>query len=259
MKNNILKTNYFQLYTQFLLRTLKARYKQTFAGFGWAVMQPLMMMVVFTVVFGKFAKISSDGIPYPIFSYTALLPWTLLSTGINYGVNSLVSNVSVITKVYFPREIIPLASISAAIVDYFVAATIFIGLLFWYKVAVSIEILLIIPLLLLQLLVMIAIVLVLSVWNIRYRDVRHGLHFMVQLWMYASPVIYPISAVPEKWRFYYMLNPMAGIINGYRTLILKGGIPDITTLLPAVIFALIGLPIGYMYFKKAERSFADII
>ena len=250
---------YFQLYTQFLLRELRIRYKQTFVGFGWAVIQPLVMMVIFTIIFGRFAKIPSDGIPYPIFSYTALLPWTLLSTGLNFGVNSLTTNVSLVTKVYFPREIIPLASISAATVDFFVASTIFVGLMWWYKISVSVGFLLIVPLIILQLLVMITVVLILSVWNVRYRDVRQGLPFVIQVWMYASPIVYPLSIVPEKWKTFYVMNPMVGIIDGYRAIILRGETLDVITLLPALILALIGLPLAYIYFKKSERNFADII
>ena len=252
-------TSYFQLYQQFLLRDLRARYKQTFVGFGWAVIQPLVMMVIFTIIFGRFAKIPSEGIPYPIFSYTALLPWTLLSTGMNFGVNSLTTNVSLVTKVYFPREIIPLASISAATVDFFVASTIFVGLMWWYKISVSVGFLLIVPLIILQLLVMITVVLILSVWNVRYRDVRQGLPFVIQVWMYASPIVYPLSIVPEKWKTFYMLNPMVGIIDGYRAIILRGEALDFRILLPAISLALIGLPLAYIYFKKSERKFADII
>jgi len=252
-------TSYFQLYQQFLLRDLRARYKQTFVGFGWAVIQPLVMMVIFTIIFGRFAKIPSEGIPYPIFSYTALLPWTLLSTGMNFGVNSLTTNVSLVTKVYFPREIIPLASISAATVDFFVASTIFVGLMWWYKISVSVGFLLIVPLIILQLLVMITVVLILSVWNVRYRDVRQGLPFVIQVWMYASPIVYPLSIVPEKWKTFYMMNPMVGIIDGYRAIILRGEALDFRILLPAISLALIGLPLAYIYFKKSERKFADII
>jgi lipopolysaccharide transport system permease protein len=251
--------NYFQLYTQFLLRELRIRYKQTFIGFSWAIIQPLVTMVIFTVIFGKFAKIPSEGIPYPIFSYTALLPWTLLASGVSYGVNSLTSNASLVTKIYFPREIMLLASISAATVDFFVASTILIGLILWYKIKVSISFIMIVPLIIIQLLIMVVVVLVLSVWNIRYRDVRHGLPFVIQIWMYASPVVYPLSLVPKEWQFLYMINPMAGVIEGYKTLILKSQALDIITLWSGIIFVLIGLPIGYLYFKKAERSFADVI
>lgn len=259
MAESLFQNHNFQLFLQFAKRELLVRYKQTFIGFTWAVIQPLVMMVVFTIIFGKFAKIPSDGIPYPIFAYTALLPWIFFASGINYGVNSLTSNVSLVTKVYFPREIIPLSSIFAAAVDYVVASTIFIGLMLWYKIPVSINFLLIIPILILQLLLISAIVLVLSVWNVRYRDVRHGLPFIIQVWMYASPIVYPLSIVPEKWKLFYLMNPMAGIIDGYRALILRGETLDVITLLPALIFALIGLPLSYLYFKNAERSFADII
>jgi lipopolysaccharide transport system permease protein len=259
MFEGLFQKHNFQLFLQFLKRDLLARYKQTFVGFGWAVIQPLVMMIVFSIIFGKLVKMPSDGIPYPIFSYAALLPWTLLASGINFGVNSLTANASLITKVYFPREIIPIASVTAATVDYFVASTIFVGLMIWYKVTLSIVLLMLFPLIIIQLLLMMAIVFVLSVWNVRYRDVRHGLSFIIQIWMYASPVVYPISVVPEKWKFLYMLNPMVGIIDGYRTVIFKSEILDITTIMPAVVFAAIGLPIAYIYFKKAEKDFSDII
>ncbi|MDY6854443.1 MAG: ABC transporter permease [Thermodesulfobacteriota bacterium] len=259
MIQELFKNNELELFIQFSKREFLARYKQSFIGIGWAVIQPLVLMVIFTIVFGKFAKIPSDGIPYPIFSYTALLPWTLLASGINYGVNSLTSNVSLITKVYFPREVIPLASILVATIDFFVASTIFVGLILWYNITFSFNFLMIIPLVILQLIVIVTIVLVLSVWNVRYRDVRHGLPFVIQVWMYASPVVYPLSVVPEEWEPFYVMNPMVGIIDGYRALILRGEALDIITLFPALIFAFVGLPFAYIYFKKAEKSFADII
>lgn len=253
------ESHYLQLFIQFTSRDLTARYKQSFMGITWAIMQPLFMMVIFTVVFGKFAKIPSDGIPYPLFSYAALLPWTLLATSMNYGVNSLINNVTLITKIYFPREVLPLSSIAAAFVDFMVASVIFIGMMIWYKIPLSSAILFIFPMILLQLLLIITVVLIFSVWNVRYRDVRHGLPFLIQCWMYASPIVYPISIIPDKWRQIYSLNPMAGLIDGYRAILLRGELPLLQTLLPAILFVLVGLPLSYCYFKKTERKFADII
>ncbi len=249
----------FQLFIQFAKREFLARYKQSFIGIGWAIMQPLFLMVIFTVIFGRFAKIPSDDIPYPIFAYTALLPWVLFSTGINTGVNSIVNNTSLVTKVYFPRELLPFASIATAIIDFLIAGLIFMGLLIWYKVDLTVYAFLFIPLILIQLSVITVVVLILSVWNVRYRDVRHGLPFLIQCWMFASPIVYPLSIVPERWKTLYLLNPMAGLIDSYRSILLQGQNIDIYNIIPALLFAGIGLPLSYLYFKKAERSFADII
>ncbi|MFQ5685621.1 MAG: ABC transporter permease [Candidatus Scalindua sp.] len=249
----------FQLFIQFTKREFLTRYKQSFMGIGWAIMQPLFMMAIFSVIFGGFAKIPSDNIPYPIFSYTALLPWAFLSTSINTGVNSLVSNTSLITKVYFSRELLPFASITTAVLDFMIAAIIFCGMLLWYRIDLTIYTFLFAPLFILQVSMVAAVVLILSIWNVRYRDVRHGLPLIIQCWMYASPVVYPLSLVPEKWRTLYLMNPMAGLINSYRLIFLQGQPPRVTEILPAFIFALIGLPLSYLYFKKAEKSFADII
>jgi lipopolysaccharide transport system permease protein len=255
----LFQTHNFQLFIQFTKREFLARYKQSFMGVGWAIMQPLFMMVIFSVIFGRLAKIPSDNIPYPIFSYTALLPWAFLSTSINTGVNSLVSNTSLITKVYFSRELLPFASITTAILDFIIASIIFCAMLLWYRVDLTIYTFLFAPLFVLQVSMITAIVLILSIWNVRYRDVRYGLPFIIQCWMYASPVVYPLSLVPEKWRTLYLLNPMAGLINSYRLILLQGQPPKLIEILPAIIFAFIGLPLSYFYFKKAEKSFADII
>ena len=249
----------FQLFTQFAKRELLVRYKQSLMGIGWAIMQPLFMMVIFTVIFGRFAKIPSDDIPYPIFSYAALLPWALFATGINTGVNSIVNNISLVTKVYFPRELLPFASIATAIVDFMIAGVIFVGMLIWYRVDLTLYAFLFIPLILLQLAVITVVVLILSVWNVRYRDIRHGLPFLIQCWMYASPIVYPLSMIPEKWRTLYLLNPMAGLIDSYRLIMLQGQNVNIYSIIPAFLFVGIGLPLSYLYFKKAERQFADII
>ena len=249
----------FQLFVQFARREFLSRYKQSFLGVGWAIVQPLFAMVIFTVIFGQFARIPSDGISYPIFFYTALLPWTLLSTSINTGVNSIVNNISLVTKVYFPREILPFSSIAVAMVDFLIAGVIFGGMAIWYKVDLTRHVIFIIPLVFIQMAVIIAVVLILSVWNVRYRDIRHGLPFLLQCWMYASPIVYPLSMVPEKWRTLYLLNPMAGLIDNYRLILLQGKPLNLYEIIPACVFAVFGLPFAYWYFKRAERSFADII
>lgn len=259
MTIRLLQNYKFQLFLQFTKRELLSRYKQSFMGFGWAIMQPLFMMIIFTVIFGRFAKIPSDNIPYPIFSYAALLPWSLFSTSINTGVNSIAQNTPLVTKVYFPRELLPLASIATAIVDFLVAGVIFIGMLIWYKIDLTVFAFLFIPLFCIQLAVITVIVLILSVWNVRYRDVRHGLPFLIQCWMYASPIVYPLSIIPEKWRTVYLLNPMAGLIESYRTVLFHGRNIDVDYIVPALIFAGIGLPLSYFYFKNQEKQFADII
>jgi lipopolysaccharide transport system permease protein len=259
MISGLLQNYNLQLFIQFTKREFLARYKQSFIGIGWAIIQPLFMMVIFTVIFGRFAKIPSDGIPYPIFSYAALLPWALFSTSITAGVNSLVSNISLVTKVYFPRELLPFASIATAFLDFLIAGVIFCGLLLWYRIHLTMNAFLFIPLILLQLTLIVVIVLVLSVWNIRYRDVRHGLPFLIQCWMYASPIVYPLSVIPEKWKTLYLLNPMAGLIDSYRLVMLQGQNIHVQNIMPALFFVVIGLPLSYFYFKSAERQFADII
>ncbi len=241
------------------LREIKIRYKQSVLGIFWAVLQPLSLMLVFTIIFSKFAKIPSDGIPYPIFSYSALLPWTLFATSLSFAIPSLVSNTSIVTKMYFPREIFPIASVMAAVVDFIIAGIIFFLMMFLYGISINLNIFFIFPIFLIQIIFTIGIALFASAINVYYRDVRYALPLIIQLWMYASPIIYPISLVPDKLKFFYMLNPMAPIIDGYRKVLIQGYPPDFYYLSIAAGVSVVLFFLSYWYFKKVEMTFADII
>lgn len=250
---------YRELLYNIALREIKIRYKQSIFGIAWAIMQPLSTMVIFTVIFSRFAKIPSDGIPYPIFSYSALLPWTFFASALSSAIPSLVSNINLVTKIYFPREIFPLASVMAAFIDFVIASVVFVGMMVFYKVELNGTMLFVIIILPIQILFTMSISLFASAINVYYRDVRYALPLIIQLWMYASPIVYPVSIVPERYRAIYMLNPMAGIIDSYRRVILKGLPPDFFYLGIAFLSAAILFFAAYSYFKYVEMNFADII
>lgn len=242
------------------LREIKVRYKQTALGVVWAVLQPLSLMVVFTIFFSRFARIQSDGIPYPLFSYAALLPWTFFSTSLSSAIPSLIANSHIITKIYFPREVIPLASVLAALLDFLIAAAVFVALLVWYRVPPTWNLLYVAPVLAIQLVFTVGVSLLLSAFTVLYRDVRHTLPLVIQIWMFVTPILYPASVVPPHWRaWYFSLNPMAAIIDGYRRTILQQQSPQISYLLLAASVSCLLLWAGYKYFKYLEREFADIV
>ena len=206
-------------------RDLKVRYKQTVIGAGWAILQPLMTMAIFTVVFGTFAKIPSDGIPYPIFAYSALLPWNLFANSLSRGGTSIVGNAQLISKIYFPRLLLPLSGILSPIVDFAISFVILVIMMIWFGTVPGWGVLALPLFLLLALLTALAVGLWLSALNVRYRDVGYAIPFLIQLWMFASPIAYPVSLVPEKWRMLYSLNPMVGVIEGFRWALLAEGKP----------------------------------
>jgi lipopolysaccharide transport system permease protein len=239
-------------------RDVKVRYKQATIGAAWAVLQPLGTMLVFVVVFSYFAKMPSDGVPYPIFAFTALLPWTYFSTVISQCGVSLISEANLLKKIYFPRLIVPIAAAVVPLVDFAVSFAILLGLMLWYGMTPSLAVLMLPVFLALSAMTALAVGLVLSALSVRYRDVKYTIPFLVQFWMFASPVIYPVSLVPEQWRWLYDLNPMAGVIEGFRWALLGTASPDfavmgITTLVVAGL--LFG---GTVFFKNMERSFADV-
>src|SRR5262245_58799875 len=207
---------YRELLYFLIWRDVKVRYKQTAIGVGWAILQPLMTMVIFTIIFGSFAKIPSDGLPYSIFAYTALLPWNYFAQAISRSGVSLVGSASLITKVYFPRLIVPISAAVAPLVDFAVAFAILLAMMAWFGIAPTWGMLALPLFLLLALATGLAVGLWLSALNVRYRDVGYTIPFLIQFWMYASPVAYPVSLVPEKWRLLYSLNPMAGVIESFR-------------------------------------------
>ncbi len=240
-------------------RNVKVRYKQTVIGAGWVIIQPLLTMMIFTVVFSYLAKIPSDGLPYPIFAYTALLPWTYFSQAVSRTGGGLVGNANLISKVYFPRLIIPLASVVTPLVDFLPSFVILLGLMVWFGIAPTWGVLALPLFLLLALMTALAAGLFLSALNVKYRDVGYIIPFLTQFWMYASPVIYPVSMVPERWRLLYSLNPMVGVIEGFRWAMLgKEGV-DFGVMAVSGIVVVALLIAGVVYFKHMERTFADII
>jgi lipopolysaccharide transport system permease protein len=250
---------YRELLETIVARELKVRYKQASLGILWAVIQPLALMIMFSVFFGGLAKIPADGAPYPLFSYAGLLPWSFFAASLNAAIPSLANNAHLITKIYFPREIFPLASVLAAAVDFGIAGVLFGGMLLWYSVPVTAAMLWLPLLLAVQVLFTLGLALFFSALNVRYRDVRHGLPLLLQVWMYASPVVYPVSLIPERYQELYLVNPMATLLHTYRNVTLHGRAPDLGWLALAAVIAAVTFWIGYRYFKVTERFFADTI
>ncbi len=240
-------------------REVKVRYKQSILGGLWAILQPLSQMIIFTVVFSLFIRAPSDDLPYPVFSYLTLLFWTFLANSINFGVPSLVNNMNLVTKIYFPREILPISAILAGLVDLGVAALVFVGLLIAYRIPFHPTVLWVPVLLAVQIGLTLAITLFASAVNVFFRDVRFIVPLGLQLWMYASPVIYSISLIPDRYRALYMLNPMAAILDGYRRAILMGQAPDLAALGVGSVASGILLALAYLFFKHVEWQFADIV
>jgi lipopolysaccharide transport system permease protein len=250
---------HWDLVVSFALRDIKARYKQTALGIAWALLQPLSMMLVFTLVFSVFAKVPSDGVPYPIFAYSALIFWTFFANSISTGTVSMVANATLIRKIYFPRETLLTSVVLAGCLDLMIACILFAGMLVYYKIAVSLAVLWVIPLVVLQILLAIGISSLTAAAHVNFRDIGHGLPLMLQLWMFASPVGYPISVIPNWLRPFYMLNPMAAIIDGYRRAVLLGTAPDLPGLAVSVVITVGIVMVGFPVFKRAERTFADVI
>jgi lipopolysaccharide transport system permease protein len=240
------------------MRDIKSRYAQSFLGIAWAIIQPLSLVLIFTIIAG-FIKIPSDGLPRPIFYFAALLSWGFFQASLNAAIPSVVANSNLVRKIYFPREIFPMSAILASLFDLGITVVIFAGFLVYYKVKVTVYILLFPVLLGVQIVLMLALSLLGAALNVFLRDIRTALPLLLQLVMYASPVIYPMSAVPEKWRTLYQLNPMAGLIEGFRRVLLKGEAPEVPSLLISLAGSLVLLWVSYRIFKRLERKFADVI
>ena len=239
-------------------RDVKVRYKQTALGAAWAILQPLFMMVIFTIFFGRLAGVQTNGIPYPVFALAALVPWTFFANSVTASANSLVGSANLITKVYFPRLIVPTAAMLAAIVDFFLSFVLLAALMAIYRVTPTMHMLFLPVLILLTAAFALAVGTWMSALNVKYRDVRFALPFLIQLWLFVSSVIVPSSAVPEKWRWLLWFNPMSGIIEGYRSALF--GLPfDWSSLGIASTLTLLGLLYAAFAFNRVERSFADII
>jgi lipopolysaccharide transport system permease protein len=251
---------YRELVLFMIWRTLKVRYKQTALGAAWAVIQPLMTMIVFNFIFGNVAKVPTDDIPYPIFSYTALLPWGLFTTALNQASRSLTANQNMVTKIYFPRLVLPISSVLAGLVDFAIAFVILIGLMIYYGVTPAWNVLWTLPLfLLLSIVTALGVALWLSAINVQYRDVNYALPFMTQFWLFITPVAYSASVISERWQLVYSLNPMAGVVNGFRWALLGAGSGPDMALWVSIGISLIILVSGLIYFRNMERTFADMI
>jgi lipopolysaccharide transport system permease protein len=240
-------------------RDIKVRYKQTALGASWAILQPFMLMVVFSVFLGHLAKVPSNGVPYPIFSYAALVPWTLFSSSLAGASGSIVRNVNLVSKVYFPRLILPLAAGASFILDFAIALVLVVGMMFYYGVYPSLAVLWLPALTLLALITALAVGIWSSAVNVRYRDVQYAVPFLIQLWLFASPVAYPSTLIPKAWRPIYGLNPIAGVVEGFRWALLGTNTrpgPMIAVSAGAAIVMLVG---GMAYFQRLERTFADLI
>lgn len=241
-------------------RDIKVRYRQTLIGATWAVVQPFMTMVVFTVFFGRLAKMPSDGLPYPLFAFAALVPWTFFANGLSQGANSLVASGHLITKVYFPRLLVPTARVLGGLLDLLLAFLVLLGMMAWYGTLPRPAAVLWVPaLVLLTLVTAVGISLWLSALNVRYRDIQHVVPFLVQIWLFATPIAYPSSLLAEHWRPLYALNPMVGVVEGFRWALLGSGAAPGPMLISSTLAALVMLVTGMFFFRRIERTFADVI
>jgi lipopolysaccharide transport system permease protein len=253
---------YRELFYFLTWRDVKVRYKQTSLGAAWAVLQPLGNMILFTLLFGRLAKLPSDGIPYPLFAYAGLLPWTFFANAVGSSGNSLVGSSHLITKVYFPRMIIPASAILAGLVDLGISFVVMAALMVWYGVPVSGSILMLPILVLLTAILALGVGMWLSALHVRYRDIRYLIPFLIQFWMFATPVIYPASLMPERYRMIYFLNPMSGLIEAYRVALLggvNGASFNLVTLGMAGGLAIVMLVYATYHFRRMEKTFADIV
>jgi lipopolysaccharide transport system permease protein len=251
--------DYRELLYFLIWRDVKVRYKQTILGFGWAVLQPLTTMVIFTIVFSWILSSPSDGFPYPVFTFVALLPWNYFAGAFSRATNGVVAEASLISKVYFPRLIIPLAGVISGFVDLAISFVVLLGMMFYYGIAPHWGVILLPAFLLLAAATALGVALWLSALNARYRDVGQLIPFLIQTWMYASPIVYPVSRVPKKYLFLYSLNPMAGVIEGFRWGLLGNASESFSVIAVSSVVVLAILVSGLAFFKRMEQSFADLL
>ncbi len=240
-------------------RDVKVRYKQAALGAAWAILQPLLTMLIFSVIFGRFAKVPSDGTPYPLFAFVALVPWTFFATSMTQSSNSVVGSANLVTKVYFPRLAIPLASVLAGLVDFALAFVVLLGMMVYYRHAPTEHVLWLPAFVLLELCVAVGVGFWLSAMNVKYRDVRYVVPFLTQFWMYASPIIYSSSIIPARYRTLYALNPIVGVVDGFRWALLGTKTPPGPMVAVSAAATLLFLVGGALYFRHMETEFADIV
>ncbi|MCL2110075.1 ABC transporter permease [Microgenomates group bacterium] len=248
-----------QLLWELTLREIRQRYKQSVLGYFWVILSPALQMVVMSFVFSFVFKLADVGVPYSIFLFSGLLPWTLFSTSLQAATGSLVSNAGLIRKIYFPREILVLSNILAKNIDFFLSTTVFIAMMFIFRIPVTFHVFWVIPILLIQNLLTYGIGLMLSAFNLFYRDIQYLINLILLLWMYLTPIMYSVSIFPEKYRWIFRFNPMAIFVNAYREVVLSGGWPNFTSLGLALFLSLVLLGVGFKIFKKLEGQFADVV
>ena len=250
---------YRELLYFLIWRDVKVRYKQTVLGAAWAIIQPFFTMVVFSLFFGQLAKIPSEGLPYPIFSFAALVPWTFFANGLGQAANSLVGSSNLITKIYFPRLIIPTATVVSGIVDFALAFVVLLGMMLFYGIVPTTNIGWLPLLLLLALVTALGVGLWLSAMNVQFRDVRYVVPFLTQIWLFATPIAYPTSLVPEQWQWLYSLNPMVGVVEGFRWALLGTATPPGPIVGISSLAAVVIMVCGLFYFRRMEDTFADVV
>jgi lipopolysaccharide transport system permease protein len=250
---------YRELLGRLAWRDIAVRYKQTSIGVAWAILQPFLTMVVFTFVFGRFANFPSNDVPYPIFTYSALLPWTFFASAVALASTSIVSNRGLVTKVYFPRILLPLAGVTVPIVDFLLASIVLFGMMVWFQVWPGLAILLAPAFLAMAYVAALGVALFLSAVNVRYRDVPYAIPFVLQIWLYLSGVVYAISALPERWQWLLALNPMTAVIRGFQWGVIGGSAPDLGKTLVSVAATATFILVGLWYFRRSEPRFADTI
>ena len=253
-----LLSRWSELSRQLISREIKSRYKQSFLGYAWVILNPLLQMLVMTFVFSLIIRVSSLGVPYAIFLYVALLPWNLFTNSLTHATNSLVNNASLIKKIFFPRQIFIQATLIAKIVDFLFASLILVFFFFYYHQPVTLNFLWVIPIFIIQEIFTYGLALIFASLNLFYRDIQHLLSLVLVLWMYVTPVIYPVEMVPEAYRFIFKLNPMAVIINAYREVMLGGNMPKLSSLGIALALSLATYFLGRKIFNKLEGYFADV-
>ena len=251
--------SYRDLMVTLSLHRLSVRYKQSMLGWAWALVQPLALMLIYTIIFSVVTRMPAEGVPYAVFVYAALLPWTYFATILTNSSTCLVNNNQLITKVYFPREILPLTYVVAAFVDFLVGAIVLAGMMVYYHVPITPYVLYLVPIMAVLTAFGLALALFLSLLQVRMRDIGLAMPLVIQVWMFATPVVYPLSAVPSRLRFYYDLNPLAGAIESFRRVLLQGKPPEYSSLGEATVIAVLLLPLAYLFFKYREASMADFI
>ncbi|MDK2742998.1 MAG: ABC transporter permease [Nitrospira sp. BO4] len=250
---------YRELLYFLIWRDVKVRYKQTALGAAWAIIQPVFTMIVFSVFFGRLGKIPSDGVPYPLFAYAALVPWTFFSQGLSQASNSLVGSGNLIKKVYFPRLSVPIAAVTSGLIDFAIAFIVLLGMILYYGITPTLNVVWLPFLLLLTLITSLGVSLWLSALNVQFRDVRHAIPFLTQFWLFATPIAYPSSLLSEPWRTLYSINPMVGVVEGFRWALLGTDTAPGPMIIVSALAALAILVSGTFYFRRLEKTFADVI